>query len=199
MMWWATLMAEGIRFDVKSDLGSKCVSEEIQTNVIVLADFSVANHDNSSQPHNISIKVSSPYGNSVYYTENVALGQFGFTASESGNYVACFWIPNSPYGAVATVDLDWKVGVAAKDWEMIAKKEKIEGVELELRKIEVAIESIHENLLYMKSRESELREISEITNSRVAWFSIMSLTVCLSVSAWQLWHLKRFFEKKKLI
>jgi hypothetical protein len=44
-----------------------------------------------------------------------------------------------------------------------------------------------------------MRDLNELTNSRVAWFGIMSLLVCLVVAGWQLWHLKTFFEKKKLL
>lgn len=44
-----------------------------------------------------------------------------------------------------------------------------------------------------------MREVSERTNARVAWFSIMSLGVCIVVSMLQLWHLKGYFQKKKLI
>jgi len=44
-----------------------------------------------------------------------------------------------------------------------------------------------------------MREVSEKTNSRVAWYSIMSLGICVLVSLLQVWHLKRFFLKKKLI
>lgn len=196
---WAVSCVRGIRFDVAAN--AKCISEDIQTNVLVLGDFSVVNHDHdhAQQPHNISVKVTSPYGNSLYSTENVSSGQFTFTTHESGIYVACLWIPNASQGAVTTVDLDWKVGIAAKDWQTIARKDKIEGVELELRKLEGAVEAIHENLMYLRSREAEMREVSEVTNGRVAWFSIMALTVCLVVSAGQLWHLKRYFEKKKLI
>ena len=48
-------------------------------------------------------------------------------------------------------------------------------------------------------REAEMREVSEKTNGRVAWFSIMSLGVCVVVSVLQLWHLHGYFRKKKLI
>lgn len=51
----------------------------------------------------------------------------------------------------------------------------------------------------LESREADMRNVSENTNSRVALYSMISLAVCISVSALQLWHLKRFFQKKKLI
>ncbi|KAK3179528.1 hypothetical protein Dsin_032167 [Dipteronia sinensis] len=179
--------------------GTKCVSEEIQNNVVVLGDYVVVSDDHSHIP-TISVKVTSPYGNNLHHKENVTHGQFAFTTQESGNYLACFWVDgNNPKGGDVSVNIDWKTGIAAKDWESVARKEKIEGVELELRKLEGAVEAIHENLLYLKSKEAEMRVVSEKTNSRVAWFSIMSLGVCIVVSALQVWHLKRFFQKKKLI
>ena len=72
------------------------------------------------------LQVTSPYGNQLHYQENVEKGQFAFTTSESGNFMACFWLLNAPPNAVANVALDWKTGVAAKDWASIAKKDKLD-------------------------------------------------------------------------
>ena len=44
--------------------------------------------------HRISLRVTSPYGNSLHYAENVHSGNFAFTASEAGDYLACFWAPD---------------------------------------------------------------------------------------------------------
>ncbi|KAJ7965589.1 Transmembrane emp24 domain-containing protein [Quillaja saponaria] len=190
--------AEAIWLTIPST-GTKCVSEEIQNHVVVLADYYVV--DDAVEGHHsptISVRVTSPFGNNLHHNENVTHGQFAFTTSENGNYLACFWV-DTKQGVGTTVSLDWKTGIAAKDWESVAKKEKIEGVELELAKLEGAVQAIHDNLIYLKSREAEMREVSETTNARVAWFSIMSLGVCILVSLLQLWHLKRFFLKKKLI
>ncbi|KAK4401944.1 Transmembrane emp24 domain-containing protein p24delta3 [Sesamum angolense] len=180
--------------------GTKCVSEEIQNNVVVLADYVVISDDHIHPIPTISAKVTSPYGNTLHNQQNVTHGQFAFTTTEGGNYLACFWVDGQRTGsAEISVNIDWKTGIAAKDWESVARKEKLEGVEFELRKLEGAVEAIHENLLYLKSREAEMRIVSEKTNARVAWFSIMSLGVCILVSIAQIWHLKRYFQKKKLI
>ncbi|XVF00707.1 hypothetical protein REPUB_Repub04eG0024600 [Reevesia pubescens] len=179
--------------------GTKCVSEEIQSNVVVLSDYVVVSEDHGYIP-TISVKVTSPYGNNLHHRENVTHGQFAFMTQEGGNYLACFRLESHTHGGgEVSVNIDWKTGIAAKDWESVARKEKIEGVELELRKLEGAVEAIHENLLYLKSREAEMRIVSETTNGRVAWFSIMSLGICIAVSGLQVLYLKRFFQKKKLI
>ncbi|KAK7412068.1 hypothetical protein VNO78_03514 [Psophocarpus tetragonolobus] len=184
---WITLPSSG---------ATKCVSEEIQNNVVVLGDYVVLDHAYNTT---ISIRVTSPFGNSLHHMENVSIGNFAFTTGENGNYLACLWVERNEVGGDVNVNLDWKTGIAAKDWDSVAKKEKIEGVELELRKLEGSVESVHENLIYLRGREAEMRNVNESTNARVAWFSFMSLGVCIAVSVLQLWHLKRYFHKKKLI
>ncbi|KAG6436387.1 hypothetical protein SASPL_101284 [Salvia splendens] len=68
-----------------------------------------------------------------------------------------------------------------------------------LRKLEEAVETVHENLLYLKTRKAEMRTTNEATNHRVALYSLVSLTFCIVVSALQIFYLKSYFQKKKLI
>ena len=75
---------------------------------------------------NSLLQVTSPYGNTLHHQENATIGQFAFTTTEAGNYVACFSIDSSDKGAGAGINLDWRIGIAAKDWDSVAKKEKIE-------------------------------------------------------------------------
>jgi len=187
--------AQAVQFEVTART-TKCVAEEIQNHVVVVGDYKIVHSDDA---HKLTVKVTSPYGNQLHYQEGVKNGQFAFTTTESGNFMACFWLTNTAPNAVVNVALDWKTGVAAKDWASIAKKDKLDGMELELRKLEEAVGSIHSEMLYLREREAEMRDLNELTNSRVAWFGIMSLLVCLGVAGWQLWHLKTFFERKKLL
>ncbi|KAE8671138.1 Transmembrane emp24 domain-containing protein p24delta4 [Hibiscus syriacus] len=183
--------------------GTNYVSEEIHNNVVVLADYVVVSMgEGQSAP--IAVKVTSPFGNNLHHRENVmkivTYGRFAFTTEESGNYLACFWSDNGTAGSgKVVINIDWKTGIATKDWEAVARKEKLQGVELELTKLEGAVEAIHENLLYLKSREAEMVSTSETTNAKVAWFSFMSLGICILVSSLQVWYLKSFFQNKKLI
>ncbi|RWR92858.1 transmembrane emp24 domain-containing protein p24delta4-like protein [Cinnamomum micranthum f. kanehirae] len=177
----------------------KCVSEEIQTNLIALGDYTVVTEDDASIVPTISAKVTSPYGNDLHSKKKATAGQFAFTTAEAGNYMACFWVDGPYEGLAATVNIDWKIGHAAKDWDSVVKREKIQGVELRLMKLADIVNEIHERLLHMKKREAEMRELSETTNARIALFSIMSPGVCLGVSALQLLHLKHYFQKKKIV
>ncbi|KAI3460587.1 hypothetical protein Pfo_017250 [Paulownia fortunei] len=195
--------ARGIWLDLPNSR-PKCVSEELHNSVVVMADYysfyGERDDLNATVTPSISVKVSSPYGNDLYHKEKVTHGQFAFTTTEAGNYLACFWVDGDHQdGKTVTVGIEWKTGIATKDWDSVAKKEKIEGLDLELRKLEGAVQAIHENLNFLMNREMEMREVSETTNARVAWYSIMSLGVCIVVSILQLWYLRRYFQKKKLI
>ncbi|KAF5813800.1 hypothetical protein HanXRQr2_Chr03g0102971 [Helianthus annuus] len=180
--------------------GNKCVMEEIHNNVVVVGEYTVVIFEGliRSNP-TVSITVMSPSGNIIHHKENATHDEFAFTSTESGLYATCFLDDQPGEGGKLIVNIDWKMGAAAKDWDSIAKKEKIEGVELELRKLEGAVETIHGYLGYHKKREAEMRGVSETTNSRVAWYSISSLGICILASSAQLWYLTRFFQKKKLI
>jgi len=71
--------------------------------------------------------VTSPYGNNLHQRENTTHGNFAFTTQETGNYLACFWVDgHNQGGGEVSVNLDWKIGIAAKDWDSVARKEKIE-------------------------------------------------------------------------
>ncbi|CAA7401574.1 unnamed protein product [Spirodela intermedia] len=179
--------------------GTKCVSEEINAHVVVMGEYSAFYEEDMKDTPTISSKITSPYGNTLHHKENVSSDTFAFTTTESGNYLGCFWVDSNPHGSEVSLNIDWKTGIATKDWETVAKKEKIEGVELELTKLEGLVEAIRENLEYLKTREAEMREVSEKTNAWVAWFSIMALAACICTSLLQLWYLQTYFRKKKLI
>lgn len=199
-----------IRFELPSGQ-TKCIAEEIQSNVLVLGNYHVVapgsdeHHygTGNAQPvaddHKITVRVTSPYGNSLHYADKVESGQFALTTTESGDYMACFWILPTQHPITASVELEWKTGVFAKDWAKIAKRDKIDGMELELRKLEEYVTSIYDEMLYLREREGEMQDLNASTNSKMAWFGFMSFLICLSVAAWQLWHLKSFFERKKLL
>ena len=111
----------------------------------------------------------------------------------------CFTAKDLATAKATKVRLDWKTGVAATDWDAIAKKDNLNTIAAELKRMEELTKEIHEEMLTMKQREMEMRDMNESTNARVAWFSVSSLLICVGLSAWQLFYLRSFFERKKLL
>ncbi|KAJ9187449.1 hypothetical protein P3X46_002904 [Hevea brasiliensis] len=193
--------SQSLRFELQSG-HTKCISEDIKSNSMTVGKYSIVNpHEGQPLPesHKLTARVTSSYGNSYHYADHVGSGQFAFTAAEAGDYMVCFWAADHKPEVTLTVDFDWKTGVAAKDWTNVAKKGSIDLMELELKKMHDTVISIQEEMYYLREREEEMQELNRATSSRMGWFSFLSLLICLSVAGLQVWHLKTFFQKKKLI
>ncbi|KAI4314127.1 hypothetical protein L6164_027063 [Bauhinia variegata] len=192
---------ESLRFELQSG-HTKCIAEDIKSNSLTVGKYNVVNpHEGQPLPdnHRVTVRVTSSFGNNYHYGDRVASGQFAFTAVEAGDYMTCFWASDHNLQTTLTIDFDWKTGVAAKDWSSVAKKGQIDVMELELKKMYETVSSIHDEMFYLREREEEMQDLNRTTESRMFWFGLLSLVVCLSVASLQLWHLKNFFEKKKLI
>eukprot|EP00240_Pyramimonas_obovata_P013911 CAMPEP_0118934100 /NCGR_PEP_ID=MMETSP1169-20130426/13636_1 /TAXON_ID=36882 /ORGANISM="Pyramimonas obovata, Strain CCMP722" /LENGTH=208 /DNA_ID=CAMNT_0006876965 /DNA_START=88 /DNA_END=714 /DNA_ORIENTATION=- len=189
----------GIEFDLidrgPTDPGAKCMLEEMNENVLVLLDYS------SVDGTKISAKLEDPQGQVFWTLDGAVTGHYGFTTEKAGDYKICFTKSEPGTGEETThkVKLDWKTGVAATDWDNIAKRDKVDAMAMSLRELEAEIKEIHEGMLFFRKREEEMRDINESTNSRVAWLSVLSLGICVGMSVWQLVYLKKFFMRKKLL
>ncbi|KAL9663208.1 hypothetical protein QQ045_028047 [Rhodiola kirilowii] len=190
-----------MRFELQSG-ANKCIVEDIKTNAMTVGKYAVVN-PNEAQPlpdsHKITVRVTSPYGNNFHYGEHVVSGNYAFTASETGDYMTCFWAPENKSGITITIEFEWKSGVDAKDWSKVAKKGQVEAMALELKKLFDIVTSIHDEMFYLREREEEMQQLNLSTNSKMATFTFLSLLVCLSVAGFQFLHLKSFFERKKLL
>ncbi|XP_004304281.1 PREDICTED: transmembrane emp24 domain-containing protein p24delta9 [Fragaria vesca subsp. vesca] len=194
-------MAVSMRFELQSGQ-TKCISDEIKSNSMTVGKYSIVNPNEGfplPDSHKLTVRVTSPYGNNYHHGDLVASGNFAFTAAETGDYSACFWVIDHKPKATVIIDFDWKTGVAAKDWSKVAKKGQIELMELELKKLFDTVMAIHDEMFYLREREEEMQQLNRSTNSKMATLSFLSLVVCLSVAGLQLWHLKMFFERKKLL
>jgi hypothetical protein len=78
------------------------------------------------------MQVTSPFGYTLHTKEKVSADQFAFTTAEAGNFLACFSADGDSKGLVVKLNLDWKIGIATKDWDSVAKREKLEVKYMEL-------------------------------------------------------------------
>ncbi|XP_022750673.1 transmembrane emp24 domain-containing protein p24delta9-like [Durio zibethinus] len=196
-----TDIGESMRFELDSG-NTKCISEDIKPNAMTVGKYNIVNpNEGYSLPdtHKLTVRVTSPYGNNYHLGDHVDSGTFAFTAAEGGDYTTCFWAIEHKPPVRITIEFDWKTGVAAKGWSKVAKKGQVETMELELKKLYDTVTSIHEEMFYLREREEEMQQLNSETNSKMATLSFFSLVVCMCVAGLQIWHLKTFFERKKLL
>lgn len=176
----------------------KCLKEEIHKDVLVTGEYDV-----SEQPNvKTDLKVTDSSGHILYSKEDASKGKFAFTTDDYDMFEICFE-SKLPMGIGRAPDqfvtLNTKHGVEAKNYEDIAKAEKLKPLEVELRRLEDLSESIVNDFAYMKAREEEMRDTNESTNSRVLYFSLFSMCCLVGLATWQVLYLRCFFKAKKLI
>ncbi|CAI0454106.1 unnamed protein product [Linum tenue] len=194
-------MAESMRFDMHSG-ETKCISEDVKADTMSVGSYSIVDPikgDPNVTVRFFGLQVTSPHGVSYHYGDKVEKGTFAFTASENGPYSACFWSPLHKPPLTTIVEFDWRSGVEARDWSNVAKKGNIEAMEIELRKLSVTVRNVHAEMYYLRDREEEMQELNLSTNSEMAIMGFLSLVVCVSVAGLQSWHLRNYFERKKLL
>ncbi|PKI47908.1 hypothetical protein CRG98_031692 [Punica granatum] len=194
-------VADGMRFEVNSGQG-KCISEEIKANAMTVGKYSIVN-PNEGHPlpddYRITVKVTSPHGNNYHNGHHVSSGNFAFTATESGDYSTCFYVYDRKPPRALIIEFDWTTGVAATDWISVAKKGQLDAMQVELKKLYHTVISIQEEMFYLREREQEMQKLNRSTNSKMVTLGYLSLLICLSVAGLQFWHLKTYFERKKLV
>lgn len=176
----------------------KCLKEEIHKDVLVTADYEL-----SAIPGvKVNLRVIDSKGHILYQKEEATKGKFAFTTEEYDMFQVCFESqgrPASGHSSEHEVYLSMKHGVEAKNYQDIAKAEKLKPLEVELKKLEDLSESIVNDFAYMRAREEEMRDTNESTHSRVLYFSVFSMLCLLGLATWQVLYLRKFFKSKKLI
>jgi hypothetical protein len=79
------------------------------------------------------------------------------------------------------------------------KDKHLTPLEQSLQSSITAANSVLKEMKYMEQREARMRETAESINTRVRWFSYLSVAVLLVVTYIQVTYLKRYFHKKKLM
>lgn len=92
--------------------------------------------------------------------------------------------------------LDIAVGEAKVDEE--GEREHVKDLASKVRDLNSRLADIRREQQFQREREAEFRELSEKTNSRAVWWSVVQLVTLLATCTWQLRHLRHFFESKKL-
>lgn len=87
--------ATAMEFDMQ--VQTKCIYEELNSNVIVVGDWKAYNKNNPTLPIYVSVKVADATGAPVHTAQSQSHGQFAFTTKSAGEYSVCF----TAHGAAA--------------------------------------------------------------------------------------------------
>lgn len=190
----------GIAFHLSPNI-KKCLREEVQKDDVVKGEFELSV---TSPEIKTDLLILDSKGHKLYAKDDAQKGKFAFSVDEYEMIEICFETKfEVSYGRAPPppreVTFQIRHGVEAKNYDDIAKAEKLKPMEAELRRLEDLSDAIVESFNHMRKREDEMRGTNEQTSGRVLYFSIFSMLCLLGLTTWQVLYLRRFFKAKKLI
>jgi len=190
-----------ISFDIVAG-ETKCLSEELLPEELVQGDWWLSEPPGVPHKGGFSLTVKDAEGNPVFSSPSEQMrGTFAFTTSKTGGVFSfCFALnPSEGTYVVKRVGISLKVGVQAKDYTKVALDEHLNKLETFVRKIEDQVSEVFQDIEYLKKREAKMRDTNESTNARVKWLSIFEIGTFIGLSLWQVFYLKNYLHKKKVL
>ncbi|CAL7942227.1 unnamed protein product [Xylocopa violacea] len=193
-----------IRFYLEPN-SAKCLKEEVQANVLVAGEYEVS----ATPAVKTELIIRDSKGDILSRKDDIPherMLKFSFVTETYDTFEICFMahaIQPSFSGNMKQikqeVHLITKRGIEAKSYEGIGEAAKLKPSEVELKRLEDLSEAIVQDFARMRKNEEEMRDTNEATNTRVLYFSILSMCWILVLSTYQVFYLRRFFKAKKLI
>jgi len=184
----------------------RCFLEELPSDTIAEGHYRAQewNEQTQSYAHNENLGVQvnveeMDTGHVVVKARGPAEGKFTFTSHEAGDHSVCLGT-NYTSGWFSSrhirMYLDISVGAAKPDVDH--DRSHVNDVSQRLRDLNHKLSEIRREQQYQRERESSFRDLSEKTNSKAAWYTIIQIIVLIATCAWQMRHLTRFFEDRKV-
>lgn len=203
----AILQVNSLYFHIK-ETERKCFIEELPDETLLVGKYKVQIFDrntNSFLPTSpgigMHVEIKDPEQKTILSKLYSSEGRFSFTTHMPGEHVICLYSNSTAWfgGGELRVHMDIEVGEHAVDYNEVASKEKLTELQLRVRQLLDQVEQISKEQNYQRYREERFRQTSESTNSRVFWWSVAQMTILVLTGLWQMKHLKKFFEAKKLV
>ncbi|KZT27725.1 hypothetical protein NEOLEDRAFT_1239909 [Neolentinus lepideus HHB14362 ss-1] len=127
-------------------------------------------------------------------------GRFTFTSHDSGDHSICLSTnySSSWFGSNTHIRLYLDIVVGAAKPDIDRDRSHISELAAKVRDLNNKLEDIRREQQYQREREADYRDLSEETNSNAVWYSLAQIVVLIATCAWQLRHLRHFFEDRKM-
>ncbi|KAH3687562.1 hypothetical protein WICPIJ_001463 [Wickerhamomyces pijperi] len=183
---------------------TRCFYEELSKGTVVIGKFdSYINigGDEYSKVTNLKLEVTvdETFDNNhrVVTQKSSAAGDITYSASESGEHKFC--ITPVYFDRKTKVRVFFDVIIAGSEIIDSQRKDEVTIITNKVKELSNKIEEIRNEQLLFREREESFRNQSESTNGKVVVWSLIQFVVLILSGVWQLFHLKTFFIKQKVL
>mmetsp|Transcript_38710 Transcript_38710/g.152872 ORF Transcript_38710/g.152872 Transcript_38710/m.152872 type:complete len:177 (+) Transcript_38710:569-1099(+) len=165
-------------------------------------------------------------GKAIYQKAGISHGRFSFTTPSAGgsNYEDDYYdYEADDYGASGHSNMKYEVcfsnvpkgggdtkqkrkvafkilkGAMTTDHFKDKQESEFSDVEGQLEDLNDELSELMADLEEVRLREDDLRRVNEKINKQVLFYSVTACVIMFAVGGYQLFHMKSFFKKKKII
>lgn len=133
-------------------------------------------------------------GHTVVKSKGPSEGKFTFTSHDAGDHSICLSTNYTSWFSSTHIRLylDIVVGTTRPDTEH--DRTHVSEIAAKVRDLNQKLEDIRREQQYQREREADYRDLSEMTNSRAVWYSVVQIVVLIVTCVWQLRHLKVYLR-----
>ncbi|KAG5492593.1 hypothetical protein JKF63_01172 [Porcisia hertigi] len=186
----------GLVFQLESG-ASRCFEQEVPSGT----DLYIGYKADDAYGDFFDASLTDEDGNSIYQMLGRSSGAIHHHTISGGEYSLCLTSRQGVQSSRSTrkVLLVVQIGADAKDYVAMATKEKLRPMEVQMRVMEDTVQEVHNEFMYFRDREAEMRNTNEHMVSMVMWMSV-GLTIVFGIFWYlQMRHLKFYFKKKRMI
>ncbi|KAG6843118.1 hypothetical protein H0H87_007674, partial [Tephrocybe sp. NHM501043] len=182
----------------------RCFIEELPTDTVVEGSYRAVEWSEGTQAYAtnpdlgiiVEVTESETY-DTLVKTTGPPEGRFTFTSHDAGDHSICLSTNYTSWFSHTHIRLYLDIVVGTTKTDVEHDRTHVSGLASKVRDLNVKLEEIRREQQYQREREADYRDLSEATNARAVWYSVAQIVVLVATCAWQLRHLKRFFEDRK--
>ncbi|CAM9150318.1 unnamed protein product [Choristocarpus tenellus] len=186
----------GVQLDVQGGK-MRCIKEAAREDTPTTFSFKVVKSNGKPPKSNIWVQVKGPDRKNFLNKRLTETSEtYNVKTNAGGSYEICF--TNRAKDSKTRVEFSETSGVK-EDIVPQVKKEYMQPLERLLHSTTDAAQSIDKDMQNSIANEMDLKKMGDTLNSRITLFSIFTVVILLSVSAWQLVLLNKFFRRVSLL
>ncbi|GMM31546.1 Erp5 protein [Martiniozyma asiatica (nom. inval.)] len=196
-----------LHFYVDTDV-SKCFYEELPKDTIAVGKFAAYewveqfNDYVESSNLKVEITVDETFDNNhrVVSQKNAPLGQFTFTSLDSGEHKFCITPRHNSWSKKAKHKVFFDLVVGDATPLVDSKRDKdVSYLTMKTNELVRKLSEIKREQGLFKLKEAQFRDTSEHVNSRAVKWVIVQLVILIATGCYQMFYLKNFFVKQKVV
>ncbi|KAJ8522735.1 hypothetical protein ONZ45_g702 [Pleurotus djamor] len=183
----------------------RCFIEEVPSDTVVEGHYRALEWDEQQQGYvenpdlGIIVQVDeTESSHTVVKTRGPYDGRFTFTSHIAGDHSLCLSTNYTSWFSHTHIRMYLEIVVGTAKANVEHDRSHVSEMAAKVRDLNQKLEDIRREQQYQREREADFRDLSEATNSRAVWYSVAQVVIMIVVFSWQLNHLKRFFEDRKM-